>query len=407
MKKLYRLFLLLVLTLVVSTIPMFAAADTTSTTESTTASDSTEEVKSATATVKVVVGNKTLYTYDVTVKDKDVTLSDDLYIEHNGSYYKFSNYKRLGTKYDSMTIDAYTGKANWKTQWEKTISVVYTAHTHKYRPGYNRIYHWKICDCGKTTNEVRHVDPAADTDKICTCGYHFNDNAELTTLWLANMQLSPRFTKDVTEYIGYVHTYTDVKSTTISARPFDAMAKVTLPNNLEIHDGINTFEIHVTAEDTVATKVYTVTALKPVKVGNAYVLTDRITVSASVKPTVKQKVASTAVSEAVFEKMLEFVAADNCKRFAICPDFSKWNVNQVEVRFTGAQMNALCEKTEADLILESPYNSVLTIPHDELTAMTEGCDSLVLYIRKDSTFEIICDGRTMRTPPAITFITDK
>lgn len=412
MKKLNNLFCLLLLVMILSMIPMFAVAETTSATETTSTTEtSPDETKPEPpkydVTVKVVVGNKTLYTYKVTVKDKDVKLQDDMYIIHKDSYYKFSSYKHLGEKSDSITIPKYDGSPAWKTKWDNTISVIYTAHTHKYKPGYNRIYHWSICECGKTTNEVRHVDPAKDEDKICTCGYKFNDNAELTTLWLSNIQLSPRFTKEVTEYIGYVHTYRDVTSTTISARPFDAMAKVTLPENLEIHEGNNKLEILVTAEDTVATKVYTVIAVKPARIENCLVLSDCTTVSATLKPTVKQKVAATAVSDAVFEKIMEYVAADNCKGIAICPDFSKWSVNQVEVSFTGAQMKAICEKTEADLILETPYKSVLTIPHSELTVMTEGCDSLVLYVRKDNTFEIVCDGRTMRTPPVITFTTTK
>jgi len=385
MKRIICLLLALMLTL--SMVPIFAAA-----------SDATEETKAeekpTTYTVKVTVkvGTKTLYTYDVKVGDKPVTLHDKEYISIKDTYYKYSVYKVSGKKTHLVTIPAYDGTPTWEKKWGKTIEVYYTTHKHSYKPGYNRIYHWSICACGKTTNEVRHVDPAKDADKICTCGYEFNNNAEITTLWFANMQLSPRFTKDVTEYIGEVVTYMDVTSTSITAKPFDALATTELPEDLTIRDGANKFELLVTAEDKTTTKTYTVIAVKPVKVEDALIGTDMTTVSAKLKTKILNQTASTSVSEAVFAKMLELLAADGAKQIAFRPDFSKWGPKQTELTLTGDLLKTIAQETEADLLLQTPYESTLTIPHSELAALAENCESLVLRVGKDNTFGIEKNG---------------
>lgn len=376
MKKRNRILsLLLVLVLMLSMLPVSAAASDTS--------DSKEE-KTASVKIKVVASSKTLYTYTVKVGDKAVTLENDNYITHKNSVYKFSHYTVSGKKKSSVTIPAYDGTNDWKKKWGETISVVYTAHTHKYHPGYSRLYHWSICACGDTTNEVRHVDPATDDDKICTCGYAFSSNADLSTLWLANMQLSPRFVKETTEYIGEVHTYLDVTSTSITARPFDALATVQLPENLEIHEGANKFQIVVTAEDKAATKTYTVIAVKPVKVEDVLIGSDGITVSAKQKPKLTWPTAAVSIPEAAGKKMVELAAADACSQISIRPDFSKWGATQLDVSLTAALLNTIAEKTEADLLIETPYDSVLTIPHSQLSTLAENGDITVTITREGS-----------------------
>jgi len=279
------LSLLLALVLLVSAFPLYAFAETEPSETETPPAPPT-----GTATIQVVCGTKTLYTYSVSVADQPVSLSDSRFIVVNGRYYERSYYTVSGNKVNGVTISAFdsSNETGWKASWGNTIKAVYVSHSHHYRPGYNRIYHWSICACGDTTNEVRHVDPATDSDKICTCGYKFSDNADLTTLWLTNMVLSPKFNKGVTEYVGQVRTHYDVKSTKITAKSFDALASVELPENLEIHEGANKFEITVTAENTVAKKTYTVIAVKPIKVENAYIFPDGTTVSTALKTTIKK-----------------------------------------------------------------------------------------------------------------------
>lgn len=402
MKKRTRLFcLLLALVLLVSLLPLNALADSTG----------TEETKPAkgTVTVKVVVGKTTLYTYKVEVGDEPVKLRDDKYIKHKEKYYEFSYYTVSGKKVDPnrVTIAAYDTENPdaWQKKWGETIKVIYKAHRHDYKFSYGRIYHWSICECGDTTNEVRHVDPAKDADKVCTCGYRFSDNADLTTLWLSGMVLSPKFSKETTDYTGQVHTYLDVTATDITANPFDALAKVDLPENLEIHEGANTFEITVTAEDKTTTKTYTVIAVKPVKVDNTFISASGTSVSAALKTTVKRQVATAVLSDAVTEKMLELAAADGSGTIALAPEFSKWSVKQAEIPLSPAFLKAIAEKTKADLVVTTPYGSTLTIPNAELTALAEGQEAITLRINRDNTFEFLTMGEPLTASREITLTT--
>ena len=93
------LSLLLVLALFLSLVPMFASADEAQeATESTEATTETQPPAPQTYTVKVkvMVGTKTLYTYDVKVGDKPVTLKADTYISIKDAYYKYSVFKVSG-----------------------------------------------------------------------------------------------------------------------------------------------------------------------------------------------------------------------------------------------------------------------------------------------------------------------
>lgn len=396
MKKRTRLFcLLLALMLLVSMLPLHTLASSAA---------EKEETDTGKVTVKVVVGNKTLYTYDVKVGDKDVKLSDKKYIKYNEKYYEYSYYTVSGKKANKVTIPAYDAAdaEAWQKKWGSTIKVVYKSHKHNYRFSYGRVYHWNICDCGDTTNEVRHVDPAKDADKICTCGYKFSSNADLTTLWLTNMLLSPSFSKETTEYIGNVRTYLDVTSTVITAKSFDALATVKVPENLEIHEGANKFEIHVTAEDKTTTKTYTVIAVKPVQVEDAFISAYGTSISTALKTTVKQKIASAAVSEAVAEKMLELAVQDNVSTISLAPEFSKWSVNQAELSLSGDFLKAIAEKTEAALTVQTPYESTLTIPHQQLTTLAEGSTAVTIRIGRDNTYEILTVGEPFTTSQEIT-----
>lgn len=386
------LCLFLALVLMVSMFPLQAAADTDS------------EKETGTVTVKVVVGKRTLYTYDIEVGDEPVTLRADKYIEHNKKYYEHSHYTVSGLKVKKVTIPAFNvdNPKDWNKTWGKTIKIVYTNHSHRYRFGYGRIYHWNICECGHTTDEVRHVDPATDEDKICTCGYVFSNNADLTTLWLSNMVLSPNFNKETTDYTGKIRTYLDVTSTTITAHPFDALAKVELPENLEIHEGANKFEIRVTAEDRTTTKTYTVTAVKPVKVEDSFVYADGSTVSVTLKPVVKNMIATASVSQAVADKMLELAADDKSASITLQPEFSKWSIRQTEIPVSAAFLTAMSEKTQANLVVVTPYGSTLTIPHAQLASLAEGRDSITLRIGRDHTYAILAADEPLTVSQDIT-----
>lgn len=397
MKKRSKLLcLLLALVLLMSMFPLAAAATETETTE--------EEQTTGTVTVKVVVGKKTLYTYEVEVGSKPVKLHSDKYITHNKKYYEYSHYTVSGKKNTKVTIPAFDTENPdvWNKKWGDTIKVVYTTHKHSYKFSYGRIYHWNICSCGHTTNEVRHVDPAKDSDKICTCGYKFSDNADLTTLWLSNMVLSPNFSSATTDYIGEVRTYLDVTSTTITAHAFDALAKIELPENLEIHEGANKFEIKVTAEDKTSTKTYTVIAVKPVKVEDAYIGTDGTNISASLTAKVLNKNAAVGLSEAIQAKILDLALQDQAATVCLKPQFSKWSVNQTELTLSADFLKSLAEQTEANLTVQTPYESTLTIPHGQLAGLAEGRTAVTIRIAKDNTYDILAVGDPITASQEIT-----
>lgn len=404
MKRIISLLLALVMSL--SLLPLFASASETTEAiqEATEITEATEPEapKTYTVKVKVMVGTKTLYTYDVKVGDKDVTLKNDLYMEYKDKYYKYSVYKVSGKKTHTVKIPAYDGTKTWEKKWGNTIQVVYTTHKHKYKPGYNRIYHWSICACGKTTNEVRHVDPATDIDKICTCGYEFNDNAQITTLWFADMNISPRFTKDIYEYTAETVTWKDVTSTSITAKPFDALAKIELPEDLTIREGANKFEIKVTAEDRTTTQIYTVMVMKPAKVENTLITTDMTTVSAKLKVTLRNQCANAAVTDAVCTKFVAMAALDKAPYIALCPEFSKWGPPKTEITVTGAQLKSIADQSEADLQVKTPWEVTLTIPHAELAALADGHETLIFRVAKDGTFAILADGEALAVPNATT-----
>lgn len=415
MKKQKRfLCLLLALVMLLSLLPLHALASEDespntgdqTTTDPNPGNQEEEEKKptKGTVTVQVVIGSKTVSTYTVSVGSKSKTIKPDTYIKHNKKYYEFSYATISGKKVSKVTVSAFDSDnaSAWQTKWGKTIKFVYKSHSHKYKFGHNRIYHWDICDCGHTINEVRHVDPATDTDKVCTCGYQFSNNADLTTLWLTNMLLDPGFSKETTDYIGNVRTYLDVKSTTITAKPFDALATVEVPENTEIHEGANKFVIKVTAEDKTTTKTYTVIAIKPVKVGNSFVSTDGTTVSATVKAPAKNKIATASVSEAVAAKVLEMAAQDETSVVCFVPEFSKWSVNQVELTLLPEQLTAIAEKTEAALSIKTPYESTLNIPRDQLLALAKCENPVTFIVKKDNTYDIITVGDPIAASQDIT-----
>ncbi len=390
------LCLLLVLVTLLSVLPLFTAA--TETGKEDTKQEETEKPKTATIKVKIVSGSKTLKTYNVTVGDKPVRLTNERYMTYNKKLYELSHYIVEGEKMSYAKIPAYDGTAEWKKTWNNTVSVVYKLHSHKFTPGFTRMYHWDICSCGETTKEVRHVDPATDADKICTCGYVFNDNADLVTLWLENMNLNPRFTKETTEYIGEVVTWKDVTSTSFSVAPFDALAKVKVPENTEIHEGANKFEIVVTSENTLVNKTYTVIAVKPVKVEDTWIGSDGTTVYTDLKTKVARQTASAAISEAVGEKMVELAIADQCSKITLRPEFSKWSIQQTELTVPASLLNAMVEKTQADLVIETPYVSWLTIPHADLAALAAAGETVTITVAKDESFGFTTGEETVEVP---------
>jgi len=238
------------------------------------------------------------------------------YIKYNGRTYEFYTVKYNSKGHGSVVLA--DGKAH-------EVTVMYVPHTHKYTPRHDRIYHWDGCSCGKKLNVERHVNPATDDDSICTCGYQFSDNADLVTLWLSNMVLDTRFKPEITEYNAEIYTYKKVSSTQIKVRTFDALATVEKPTNLTVQDGLNVYQVTVTAEDCKTTKTYTVYAYRPVTVDGMDISTvrieDEVASILAPKATSRKCIATYTLSETVAKAMAEQSKLNEGTQVILQPSF--------------------------------------------------------------------------------------
>ncbi len=394
MKKMKRLLcLLLVLVSLASVLPMFAAAD----------SDDPEQTY--TITIKKKVPSQAVSKYTLEIGEDPVKLKHDKYLIIKKVVYEFSHYEVGEKKHTSLTIPGYDGTAEWEKKWGKNVSVVYKRHTHQYKKSYDRIYHWDTCECGTVGTKVRHVDPTTVTDKTCYCGYTFSSNANLVTLWFANMALSPVFHYDTTEYIGEVFTYRDVTSTSISTRAGDALATIEKPTDMTIREGVNTFQITVTAEDRTTTKTYTVIAVKPVIADGFKIIADGKTISITSKPPiVKRNTAAITLTDAAQEKLVEMIGSETASQITFLPEGSKWASLFTELTLTETVLKALADKGTLDLVLKTPYDSILTIPAAEFSALTGKGPITLKVSREDNTFSILAGEEVLTLSEKITLV---
>ena len=136
-------------------------------------------------------------------------------------------------------------------------------HVHVYnRVEHNMKYHWKECACGQKISMEPHIDPKDAKNDYCTCGFHFNDNADLVTLWVDGCEEIKNFNKNKTEYTLKTVSYKDVKEVEIRFKAFDDQSTVELPEDLTLKDGNNVFAVKVTSGNHKVTKTYTLTIVK-------------------------------------------------------------------------------------------------------------------------------------------------
>lgn len=378
MKQFKRLLcLLLALVALTGMLPRTAAA----------AGSAEQEELTATVTVKKKIPSQTTTKYTVVVGNKRVKLTHEKYITIKDKVYEFSHYTVGKDKFWSVAIPAYDGTKEWEKKWGNTISVVYKRHYHSYKKAHDRIFHWDTCDCGYVGKKEKHVDPALDSDKICTCDYRFSDNATLTTLWLANMNLAPAYNREITDYTGNLYTWVDVTETSITATAFDALAKVELPTNLAITEGLNTFQVKVTAEDKTTTKVYTVKAVKPVKVEEVFIAADGEALTVTPKTVIANLKANVALTEAVEQKLTEMLTTQQAAKVVFAPQFNRWNIPAAEVTLNGSLLEAIARKPAA-LAVTTPYGTTLTVPAAELSALAAH-ETVTFRVANDNTFALL------------------
>lgn len=163
--------------------------------------------------------------------------------------------------------DDHKDKHDKKDHHKKKLPVaIHKPNEHSYSGyGCNTAYHWLQCACGCRISVEPHIDPKDAPDDYCTCGYHFNDNADLVTLWIDGCPPIKGFNKNKTEYKLNAYTYKDVKEIKVSTTTYASEATVELPEDLTLKEGENKFDIKVIAENQKVTKVYTVIIHKEAK----------------------------------------------------------------------------------------------------------------------------------------------
>ena len=109
-----------------------------------------------------------------------------------------------------------------------------------------------------------------------------------------------------------------------------------------------------------------------------------------------------SLTDAAAAKIVELAAADQAKQIALCPDFSKWGPPKTEITLTAAQMNTLTGQSTADLLVKTPWEITLTIPHADLAVLAEDYETLTLRVNRDETFAILTDGEEVTLPGATT-----
>ena len=134
-------------------------------------------------------------------------------------------------------------------------------HFHEFEFHTTRSGHGTACSCGQWHTMLPHDDPLTAKDGRCRCGYQYYDNAQITVLWMRNVALSPRFSKDKYEYTGKLLADVDEISL-VTVKLFDEMATLEQPESYILRPGTNVFEFKVTAEDRKTTQTYTVTIEK-------------------------------------------------------------------------------------------------------------------------------------------------
>lgn len=219
MKKLFAL--LLALTLLVSLIPMSAAADA----------------------------------WSDYANFKPITVDKVLATKHTGETTEISteHYEELMAGYG-----AYLAALE-----EQMKAANHDPGNHTYNGyGSDTKYHWLQCACGCKIGMEPHINPKDALNDLCTCGYKFSDNADLTVLWVDGAFPIKNFNKDVTEYEVKAHTYKDFEEVKFSTFTYDSEATVEYPEDLSLKAGKNVFEIKVTSENLKVTKTYTVTVVK-------------------------------------------------------------------------------------------------------------------------------------------------
>ena len=74
----------------------------------------------------------------------------------------------------------------------------------------------------------------------------------------------------------------------------------------------------------------------------------------------------------------------------------------MEILLPASFLKDMTEKTEASLMVKTPYESTLTIPREQVLSLAESDSGATLCVRKDNTFDIFTAGEPITAFEKIT-----
>ncbi len=199
-----------------------------------------------TGTSQVVVGNRVTLTVTlssgVAIGSWEMNLSyDSNYLELVSTNSEGNGTKMVNSSATGVTSKTYTFTFRTKKTGSTTVKVnTYDAYA------FSDLSQLSLSSSGKTVKIITQAELEASYSK---------DN-DLKSLSVEGFELSPEFSKDVTEYTVTVPE--DTKEVTINATENDSAASVTGTGTFEVTQGTNTFDIVVRAENG-SEKTYKVT----------------------------------------------------------------------------------------------------------------------------------------------------
>ena len=141
------------------------------------------------------------------------------------------------------------------------ITLYDPTHVHLFGQEISRDGHFIGCICGVRKGSITpHVDPKDAVDGRCTCGYEYVGNAKLSVLWISGVKLDKPFQSGVNEYKATL-VNKEAKAVDISAFTMDDKAQLEVSGDMILKAGTNTITLKVTAEDGTE-NTYTVTIEK-------------------------------------------------------------------------------------------------------------------------------------------------
>lgn len=269
---------------------------------------------------------------------------------------------------------------------EYRVVLGYTLHYHNYAKGHDRDYHWEACRCGSTLYFDPHEDPLKVKDSTCSCGYKFSDNADLTYLWMNDMNNQPFFKPDITEYQCTAYEYLKGPNVAYSYQAYDYKATVTEPKDKTLREGMNVYEFTVTAEDKKTTKTYTVYASKPSKLGYVTVYStgnqaDGFTTRLEPHVIYLNNTATLTLEAGLGERMAYQASNAKSSQVTVEPVMSRWGVDIFYINMP-AEIAKQMATTDSDLVFRTYFGNIV-LEKAQLEKLSEAGENIKFTLSKD------------------------